>query len=298
MHSPALASRRRSFRRGLRSGAFRAIVGLILLASSVALDAGVVFLVPVLFVLVVPLEKLFPRHRGQRIRRPGVLTDVLFAISSPALGAIAIAVAIVLSVVSLVWLPGLALRPVVASLPNVLLAPVGAILFDLVGYGIHRLAHEVPFLWRFHSVHHSSEHLDWISGARTHPFDGVLIGGPILFLVAAGFPSEIGGVFAVLSVVTGLLLHANVRFRFRRLQKIVATTEFHHWHHANEPEAIHTNYSSLFPIWDLLFGTYRVPQDRGPSRYGVDEEMPPSFVGLLRYPFIRATSARQVDVGR
>ena len=54
------------------------------------------------------------------------------------------------------------------------LALVAAVvaLFDLAIYWAHRWSHEVPALWRFHAVHHSTEHLDWISGFRNHPLDG------------------------------------------------------------------------------------------------------------------------------
>ena len=64
------------------------------------------------------------------------------------------------------------------------------------------------------------------------------------------------------------------------------TPDFHHWHHASEEEdAIWTNYGSFLPIWDLMFGTYYVPVDRMPVTYGVDEEIPGSMLGQLRYPF-------------
>jgi sterol desaturase/sphingolipid hydroxylase (fatty acid hydroxylase superfamily) len=256
----------------------------IIASVSVAAKPSAAFAVVALFVLVVPLEKLFPRHRGQRVRREGLGTDLAFALATPLISFVGLIVAVVAGALSLAWLPGLALRPVVRALPLPALAVLGAVLFDLAGYWAHRFAHENATLWRFHSVHHSSPTLDWLSGIRVHPLDGLLIGPPVLLLIASGFPPKVTGGIAGAQLVIGLFLHANVRWRLRPLQRIVATPDFHHWHHANEPDAVHTNYAAFLPIWDQLFGTYRVPQDRQPAAYGIDEPHPKTFIGLLTAP--------------
>lgn len=259
------------------------LAALALVAVAVALDPGNPFLVPVLFVVVVPFEKLFPRHR-QPLRRPGLGTDIAYGLAAPALAVVTTTVAVVVGVGSLAWLPGLALRPLVGALPPVARTVLGVLLFDLTIYWVHRWSHEVPFLWRFHAVHHSTRHLDWVSGLRTHPVDGALLAPPIVLLLAAGFSPAVPGALAVVQVVTGLFLHANVRWRWRPLHRLVITPEFHHWHHADEDGARDTNYSVLLPVWDQLFGTYRMPADRRPSRYGIAEPMPTGLVHQLRYP--------------
>jgi sterol desaturase/sphingolipid hydroxylase (fatty acid hydroxylase superfamily) len=236
-----------------------------------------------LFVLVVPFEKLFPRHR-QRLRRPGLSTDVAYALSQPALAIAGLVVGVVVGALSLAWLPGLLLRPGVAALPPVARAVVAFLLFDLVIYWVHRWSHEVPFLWRFHSIHHSSERMDWISAVRAHPLDGALVAPPVLFLIAAGFSPRVTGALAIAQAVLGIFLHANVRWRWRPLHKVVITPEYHHWHHANEPDALNTNYSVFLPAWDLLFGTYFMPRDRRPMVYGVNEPVPTTFVAQLGHP--------------
>jgi CRISPR-associated Cas5-like protein len=256
-----------------------------IVALSMVTDASAPLAVVLLFVVVVPFEKLFPRHRNQRVRRTGLGTDLAFALATPLISAVGLIVALIAGVVSMVWLPGLAFRPVVQALPPPLLPIVGALLFDLIGYWVHRLAHENATLWRFHSIHHTGEHLDWLSGVRVHPLDGVLIGPPVVFLIAAGFPAEATGGIAAAQLIIGLFLHANVRWRLRPLHRIVATPDFHHWHHANEPEAIHTNYAAFLPVWDQIFGTYRIPRNRQPFRYGIDEPHPSTLVGLLAAPF-------------
>ncbi|NND73897.1 MAG: sterol desaturase family protein [Ilumatobacter sp.] len=254
-----------------------------LAAMSIALDLGTLVVVPLLFVVVVPFEKMFPRHR-QPIRRPGVRTDIAHALAAPALGVVSAVLAIAIGLASLAWVPGLLLRPLVTMLPTSVMPFVGIALFDMAIYWVHRWSHEVPFLWKFHSVHHSTEHLDWVSGFRNHPFDGAIVAPPFVLLVAAGFDATFTGALAVIQLALGLFLHANVRWRLRPLHRIVVTPEFHHWHHANEADAHNSNYSVFLPIWDMLFGSYFMPRGRRPERYGISESMPMSLVGQLHHP--------------
>jgi sterol desaturase/sphingolipid hydroxylase (fatty acid hydroxylase superfamily) len=193
-------------------------------------------------------------------------------------------VALTVGVLSLAWLPGLLLRPAIALLPSGARVVLGVLLFDVTTYWAHRWSHEVPFLWRFHSIHHSSERMDWVSGIRAHPFDGAFLAPAFAFLVGAGLQPRLAGALAVVQVVTGLFLHANVRWRWRPLHRVVITPEFHHWHHANEPDALNSNYAVFLPLWDMAFGTYFMPKDRRPQVYGVSEPLPRSFVAQLRHP--------------
>jgi sterol desaturase/sphingolipid hydroxylase (fatty acid hydroxylase superfamily) len=255
-----------------------------LVAAALAVDRSPLVVIPLLFILVVPFEKLFPRHRGQRLRRPQLGTDLTYALAAPALNVITVTVAVAVGVVSLAWLPGLALRPLVALVPPAVKPFLALALFDLAIYWIHRWSHEVPLLWRFHAVHHSTDHLDWISGFRVHPLDGALVAPPLVFLLAAGFDPQVAGALAVVQVVLGIFLHANVRWRLRPLHRLLITPEFHHWHHTNDPDAIHSNYSVFLPLWDQLFGTYFLPADRRPEVYGIDEHMPEGVVAQLRHP--------------
>ena len=82
-----------------------------------------------------------------------------------------------------------------------------------------------------------------------------------------------------------MFAHVNVRWRLRPLWKVIMTPEFHHWHHSNTPESIHANYSVGLPIWDIIFGTYYMPEDRRPEVYGHDEDMPETVSGQWLWPF-------------
>lgn len=266
--------------------------------ASLALGFEGAAIVIALFVLVVPFEKLFRRH-PYKLRRPGLRTDLTYALVSPALNVVGIALGIAVALIVFpIWLPMLLLRPWVTGQPGWLMAVETVLLLDLLIYVTHRLSHEIGFFWKFHSIHHSSERMDWISGIRQHPFDGVIIAIPIAVLLAAGFSLDVVGAVAVVQFVIGIFAHANVRWRLRPFHKIVMTPEYHHWHHANYPESIHKNYSVGLPLWDLLFGTYYVPDDRRPERYGNNDPIPPSVPGQLMYPLRRATRLRYPLRGR
>jgi sterol desaturase/sphingolipid hydroxylase (fatty acid hydroxylase superfamily) len=126
---------------------------------------------------------------------------------------------------------------------------------DLVGYWIHRAMHRVPFLWRFHKLHHEATELHWLDAWRQHPVDFVLHG------VAVGVPgallgaslSELASVVVLRKAFT-TFLHANLKVDFGL---VVASPRFHAIHHSADPRDYDTNFAGTFPIWDVLFGTSR-----------------------------------------
>ena len=242
------------------------------------------FAVIFLFVLVVPMEKIFPRHKGQPIRRPKWKLDLTYALASPLLNALGVVIFVVIAFLSFAWVPGLLVSPLVDMIPVSIKPVVAFVLFDFFVYWAHRWYHEVPELWRFHSIHHSPEHLDWVSGFRVHPFDFALIAPGFIFLIAAGFNPETSGIIAVIQLISGIFFHANVNWRFKLFHRIIQTPEFHHWHHANDEEAHWSNYCGFLPFWDILFGTYYMPEDKRPGDYGVDEYIPEGILNQLFHP--------------
>ena len=92
---------------------------------------------------------------------------------------------VVVAFLSFAWVPGLLISPLVDMIPLSIKPIVAFVLFDFFVYWAHRWYHEVPELWKFHSIHHSPEHLDWVSGFRVHPFDFALIAPGFIFLIAA-----------------------------------------------------------------------------------------------------------------
>lgn len=272
-----------TLRRRIVSGILR-LMALGLIVMSLLYSADGLVIVILLFILVVPFEKIFPRHKGQKVRRPKLGTDIGYALASPLLGLLTVAVAVVVGVLSLAWIPGLLIQPHVAKIPLKWMPLIGFLLFDFLVYWTHRFYHEIEILWKFHSIHHSTEHLDWASGFRGHPLDGTILAPAFVFLISAGFSNELTGAFAVAQLLLGLFLHANVSWKLKWLHKLVITPEFHHWHHTNEKDAVWTNYSTFLPVWDLVFGTYFMPKNRRPQIYGVNEDIPDGIILQLRYP--------------
>jgi sterol desaturase/sphingolipid hydroxylase (fatty acid hydroxylase superfamily) len=69
---------------------------------------------------------------------------------------------------------------------------------------------------------------------------------------------------------------------------VLASPIFHRWHHTSLEEGGNTNFAGTFPVWDILFGTFRMPKNELPKSYGIGEEAFPSAItGQLAYPFRR-----------
>jgi sterol desaturase/sphingolipid hydroxylase (fatty acid hydroxylase superfamily) len=239
------------------------------------------------FAILTPLELLFRRHQ-QPVRRPGLRTDVVHLLCTGLLNGVATIVGVGVAYLLLSWLTIKPAEALIAMTPVLVQFLLALAVFEFFGYWYHRWSHEVPFLWRFHAVHHSSENLDWISAARLHPFEGFLGGlviGPPLVLL--GFQPITVPVLTFALTLWAILLHANIRWRLQPLDGIVGTPEYHHWHHSNHPEAWNHNYSGLFPPLDRLFGTYYQPAHRRPERYGTDDRIPDGWFAQLAHPLRR-----------
>lgn len=257
-----------------------------------ALDYFILSLL-VLALLFVPMERIWPLRR-QRIFREGWQTDLahFFAnhVSIQLLSFISI-VPVQLFFSAIIDGP---FQRLVASQPLLLQFVEILFIVDLTSYWVHRAFHEIPFLWRFHSVHHSVEQMDWLAGSRLHVMDVVvtrLFGFLPIFL--AGFSP--GAVYAYVAFVSfhAVYIHANVRHEWPWLRGILTTPEFHHWHHAAEPEAINRNYAVLLSCIDTIFGTAYRP-GHWPRSYGIAEGGPPSdYLGQLAHPFRRVRSRMQ-----
>jgi sterol desaturase/sphingolipid hydroxylase (fatty acid hydroxylase superfamily) len=263
----------------------RLVLAVAVLAAGLAVGNPLAYVVLVGLAIVTPLERWRPL-RPRRVLRPELATDVIHAVVSLALhGLLTYLTVLVLDPVVPVIAPVAAW---VAGLPLLVAMAVSLAAFDLAGYVSHRLQHEVPFLWRFHRIHHSSEELDWIAGARVHPLPGVLDGlfraVPALLL---GLSEATAGLLGVILAFTALLTHANVSWQLPRLSRWWATPAFHHWHHAGEPDAVNHNYAGLLPIWDRLFGTFVLP-GRFPHRYGADRPVPAGWWGQMLDPLRRS----------
>jgi sterol desaturase/sphingolipid hydroxylase (fatty acid hydroxylase superfamily) len=247
----------------------------------------------------VPFERVAAANRSQRICRRGWATDLLTGVAN----------GLVLYALLLVVLGGVdALAAGVAphvrawahAQPLWAQSLVAIAIGDLGIYAVHRLQHTVPWLWKFHAVHHSAEEMDWLVAFRFHPLDLFLSRvASIAPLIALDLTPAAVGIFIAVFGWQSWLVHANVRVPYGPLRWALVSPEFHHWHHAAEREAYDTNFASLLACWDVLFGTARLPRDREPQQYGVSESVPAGYVKRFYYPFRRAAAASQTAaIGR
>lgn len=239
--------------------------------------------------LYVPLERFFAKYPQQPTFRPEWHVDLTYFFVNTLLIQVMTLVTMRPAMVLFDWARIESVQAVVASIPVVLQVVILLLVADFVQYWVHRAFHQVPLLWRFHSIHHSARSLDWIAGSRLHLVDSIttraLTYVPIYVL---GFAESALYAYVVIVVIQATFVHANVRWDFRPLQRIVVTPAYHHWHHAAEVEAVDRNFCIHTPLWDWLFGTLHLP-GRWPNAYGLHtgEHIPASWLGQLVYPFRR-----------
>ena len=237
-----------------------------------------------LALLFIPMERSFPAKKGQKVFREHWLLDLSFF-----LGQYLIWGGLVIWILSYfsVWLSGIIppyFRTLVSEQPIWLQATEVIVFSDLLIYWGHRLQHRVDFLWRFHKVHHSSEHLDWLAAHREHPIDSIYTIGIInLPAFILGYDlSVLAGIIAFRGI-WAIYIHSNVRFPLPWLRTIIGAPELHHWHHDKERDA--GNYANISPLMDVMFGTY-VCLDHEPEAFGIHEKFPENYVGQLLEPMI------------
>ena len=159
---------------------------------------------------------------------------------------------------------------------------------DFARYWLHRFYHETAVGWRLHSIHHSAESMDWISGSRTHGVETVL--STVVILAPAfllGFSQSVINVYILIAGVQAVFNHTNASVRLGPLRYLVVTPNFHHWHHSRDAEGLDRCYAAHFAFWDYLFGT-AVKADKNkiwPDNYGVvGDHVPKGFWRQQLYP--------------
>lgn len=243
----------------------------------------------------VPLEQLCALRPNQKIFRPGWHTDVVYLLLNASLiklGLLGVVFGVALVAAQAVPVP---LRKWVGGQPIWLQLGEAIILSDIGFYWTHRMFHAVPWLWRFHAIHHSIEELDWLAAWRVHPVDQILTKGVSLIpVLALGFSDVTIGLYGLLYQWQSVFIHANVRIGFGPMRWLFASPEFHHWHHSADLEARDKNFAGQLSFLDALFGSLHMPQGKMPTSYGADQPIPAHYFPQLFYPF-RSVCSRRPD---
>jgi sterol desaturase/sphingolipid hydroxylase (fatty acid hydroxylase superfamily) len=173
-----------------------------------------------------------------------------------------------------------------AALPLVVQMLLFLIGEDIILYVTHRWFHGER-MWKYHAVHHSSEELEWISAARFHPinlFLGTVFADVVLLV--AGISPNVFVVLGPLTVAHSAFVHANLDWTLGPFKYVIAGPVFHRWHHTAADQGGEKNFAATFPILDIIFGTFYMPEGKLPDNYGIaDRTFPTSFPGQLAHPF-------------
>jgi len=240
-----------------------------------------------------PIEVLWPAYPKQSVFRVEWLTDIVYFLSTH-LPIQLTSFLILLPATQLsafLGIPGVIAA--VGRLPWLVQFFLAVLVADLAQYAIHRSFHMVPFMWRFHAIHHSSKALDWIAGSRAHIVEDVVVRGFILVPMMLVFPMNINVAYLFFVTLHATWTHCNFGPTVKWLEPFLILPRFHHWHHTSQAEAIDRNFAIHFPWIDRIFGTYYFPEDnKWPDTYGLaNEYIPRGFWAQTFYPFIRRQAA-------
>jgi len=174
-------------------------------------------------------------------------------------------------------------------------------LFDFVAWGMHRLYHEVPLLWRLHAVHHTDRDLNVTTAIRFHPIE-IVLSTAVRFAVVAVLGADPVGVvvFEALFLAANDWQHTNVGLPPRVddwARRVFVTPNMHRTHHAVEPRRTHSNFGVILSWWDRWFRTHDPLRDVRALELGLPGGSDPlahlegpELLALLRMPFDRSSA--------
>jgi sterol desaturase/sphingolipid hydroxylase (fatty acid hydroxylase superfamily) len=172
--------------------------------------------------------------------------------------------------------------------PVLLQLLLATLLVDFFKYWYHRWTHEVPLLWRIHSIHHSLNRLEMLRASYFYPIDIFLtvgVGTMVMLMAGAGY--EIIIFHNVYAGITGLMNHSNADLQCGFLDVILNSPGHHRAHHSRDDPGGHSNYGSFFNFTDRLFGTRYLPDDQrsfDPLGLAPSYRMPSTFLAQLAVP--------------
>jgi len=256
------------------------------------LESGLVLVPVAFFLLLFGLELVTPDRPDQgSARDPQLWNDAFHGIvgqgGGNALGQVVFvfAAAFLAGEISERW--GGNLWP--AEWPIWVQVPLLVFFADGVDYWRHRWMHTASWLWPVHMLHHDAERLNVLKSGRSHFLDmfmrNLLCYAPLALI---GVPREVMLAYAAAVTIFGPIAHANVSVRVPEfLHRWVLTPQVHRIHHARPLELSCSNYANVFPIWDVLFGTFEHPDGQPRFEYGIEADCARSdILGQTLAPFV------------
>ncbi len=245
------------------------------------------FLMAILFV---PIEIVFPKRKAQSTFHEEWRTDLIYFIVSHLLVQFFGVITQQPAKLFFGWMGLDQIQNFIQNLPLLIQLFLAFFIADLFQYWTHSFFHMNAFMWRFHSIHHSTENMDWLAGSRTHFID-IFVTRSMAFipLYVLGFSTLAFNIYVIFMAIHAVLIHSNTRINFGVLKYIFATPQYHHWHHCKDSEFYGKNFATIFPFIDKMFGTYFLPNDVWPEDTGLLEtDFPKGYVKQAIYPFTKS----------
>ena len=252
---------------------------------------------PLLVALVVATgicERIWPAERRPVLAR-GHVQDVCYL----ALHAIFVIPLMTLLSVGAAALIGdhsgwLELRPA-QHWPGWVVVPVTIVAMDGANWLAHYADHRLGMLWRFHALHHSQEELSVLTSFRAHPLmhtTGFLLATvPVVILMPT---RPIAPVLITIYVCIGTLQHANLRWTFGPVGRVIVSPAYHRLHHA--PDVQHANLGVVLAIWDIFAGCARFPsRSAAVGRTGLDGRPVPVEQDTSADPFLLLLAEQLIE---
>lgn len=232
----------------------------------------VLFLVLLMFVLY-GLESVIPLVKYQRNSKKRAISNIVII-------AITLLVYLTLSV-GVSWIAllvsdkGFGILNWLELKNNWAVIIAGIFLLDyFAAYLPHLFMHKIPFMWKFHTVHHSDRAIDITTSLRQHPFESLW---RVLFQAATaalfGIPLHVLVLYQSLSATWAQVEHANIKIPAildKALQLLFVTPNMHKLHHSQWQKETDTNYGNIFSIWDRMFRTYAKRANYSDIKYGLE----------------------------
>ena len=241
--------------------------------------------------LLITCHEIFLPYRNEwKPRFADIGNDALF------MAVVQIAVPLLLSISLVLWIAGL-LRSSGTTielvwpheLPVAAQAALMLLIADFFRYWMHRAFHKFTFMWRFHAVHHSPHILYWLNVGRFHPIEkAVQYSVDALPFALLGVSNDVLSAYFVVFAINGFFQHSNCLVRLGPLNYVVSGPELHRWHHSEFVEESDRNFGNNLIVWDLLFGTRFLPEDREVGALGLpNRRYPTGFLVQMKTPFVR-----------
>lgn len=169
---------------------------------------------------------------------------------------------------------------------------------EFLRYWLHRFAHANPLLWRLHAVHHSVHKLYWLNVGRFHPLEKALqFSLDALPFMLLGVGEQVIALYFVFYAVNGFFQHSNIRLHHGPLNYLISTAELHRWHHSRLVSEANNNYGNNLIIWDLVFGSWFLPKNRGVGELGLkNADYPMDFASQMTTPFVRGITDKKLPL--